>query len=42
MRFYEAQLVRPEANVYGSTLIGVPVIAMGFNKRLGGPTRSIP
>jgi Protein related to penicillin acylase len=35
MRFYEAQLVGPEANVYGSTLIGLPVMAMGFNKRLG-------
>lgn len=35
MRVYEAQLVGPEANVYGSTLIGLPVVAMGFNKRLG-------
>lgn len=35
MRFYEAQLVGPGMDVYGATLIGIPVIAIGFNQRLG-------
>lgn len=34
-RFYEAQLVAPGVNVSGVTLIGLPVIAIGFNDRLG-------
>ncbi|WP_445666607.1 penicillin acylase family protein [Fodinibius sp. AD559] len=35
MRFYEAQLVGPDSNLYGSTLIGVPAIMIGFNQQLG-------
>jgi acyl-homoserine-lactone acylase len=31
----EAQLVSPEYDVYGATLIGWPVIAIGFNQSLG-------
>jgi len=33
--FYEAQLVAPGYDVYGTTLVGVPVIAIGFNEHLG-------
>lgn len=35
MRFYEAQLVGPDSNLYGSTLIGIPAIMIGFNQQLG-------
>jgi acyl-homoserine-lactone acylase len=35
MRFYEAQLVTPEVNVYGATLLGLPVPAIAFNESLG-------
>ena len=35
MRFTEAHLVGPGMNVSGATLIGLPVIAIGFNDRLG-------
>jgi acyl-homoserine-lactone acylase len=33
--FYEAQLVGPGVRVYGATLIGFPVVAIGFNDSLG-------
>lgn len=33
--WFEAQLVAPGMNVYGATLVGMPVIAIGFNDRLG-------
>jgi acyl-homoserine-lactone acylase len=33
--FYEAQLAGPGTDVYGATLIGFPVIVIGFNDRLG-------
>lgn len=33
--FYEAQLAAPGSDVYGATLIGFPVIVIGFNDRLG-------
>ncbi|MFW6078152.1 MAG: penicillin acylase family protein, partial [Gemmatimonadota bacterium] len=35
MRFTEAHLVGPGVDLYGVTQIGVPVIAIGFNERLG-------
>jgi acyl-homoserine-lactone acylase len=35
MRFTEAHLVGPGMDVSGATLIGLPVIAIGFNDRLG-------
>lgn len=35
MRFTEAHLVGPGMNLSGVTLIGLPVIAIGFNDRLG-------
>lgn len=35
MRFTEAHLVGPGMDVSGVTLIGLPVIAIGFNDRLG-------
>lgn len=35
MRFTEAHLVGPGLDVSGVTLIGLPVIAIGFNDRLG-------
>lgn len=35
MRFFEAHLVGPGMNVYGATLVGVPVPAIAFNERLG-------
>jgi acyl-homoserine-lactone acylase len=35
MRFTEAHLVGPGMNLSGATLIGFPVIAIGFNERLG-------
>jgi acyl-homoserine-lactone acylase len=34
-RQYEAQLSAPGVSVYGATLVGFPVIVMGFNGRLG-------
>jgi acyl-homoserine-lactone acylase len=33
--FFEAQLVAPGINVSGATLVGTPVIAIGFNDRVG-------
>ncbi|HSA56809.1 MAG TPA: acylase [Gemmatimonadaceae bacterium] len=33
--WFEAQLVAPGMNVYGATLVGMPVIAIGFTDRLG-------
>jgi acyl-homoserine-lactone acylase len=33
--WFEAQLTAPGVNVYGATLVGMPVLAMGFNDRLG-------
>ncbi len=33
--FYEAQLVGPDVNIYGATLVGMPTIAIGFNDSLG-------
>lgn len=33
--WYEAQLTAPEINLYGATLVGMPVLAMGFNNDLG-------
>ncbi|MEW5928653.1 MAG: acylase [Gemmatimonadota bacterium] len=33
--FYEAQLSGPGSDVYGVTLVGFPVIVIGFNDRLG-------
>lgn len=33
--FYEAQLVSPALDVYGSTLVGFPILAIGFNDHLG-------
>jgi acyl-homoserine-lactone acylase len=35
VHFYEAQLVAPGVDSYGATLIGLPVIAIGFNDSLG-------
>ncbi|HET7233731.1 MAG TPA: acylase [Longimicrobium sp.] len=35
MRFTEAQLVGPGIDLSGATLIGLPVIAIGFNDQLG-------
>lgn len=35
MRFYEAHLAGPDFDLYGSTLIGLPVIIIGFNEQLG-------
>lgn len=35
MRLYEAQLIGPDTNLYGSTVIGVPAIIIGFNQQLG-------
>ena len=35
MRFTEAHLVGPGMDVTGATIIGLPVIAIGFNDRLG-------
>lgn len=35
MRFFEAQLAGPDFDLYGTTLIGLPVIIIGFNKKLG-------
>lgn len=32
---FEAQLVTPEVDVYGATLIGFPVLAIAFNDHLG-------
>jgi len=33
--FFEAHLVTPDRNLYGSTLIGFPTIAIGFNDHVG-------
>jgi acyl-homoserine-lactone acylase len=33
--FFEAQLITNENSLYGATLIGIPVIAIGFNENLG-------
>jgi acyl-homoserine-lactone acylase len=33
--WYEAQLVGPEINAYGATLVGIPVLAIAFNDNLG-------
>jgi acyl-homoserine-lactone acylase len=33
--FYEAHLIGPDVNLYGATLVGLPVIAIGFNDWLG-------
>jgi acyl-homoserine-lactone acylase len=33
--FWEAHMVGPGVDVYGTTLVGVPGIAIGFNDRLG-------
>lgn len=35
MRFTEAHLVGPGMDVTGATIIGLPVVAIGFNDRLG-------
>ncbi len=35
MHFYEAQLASPAGEVYGVTLLGLPVISIGFNDALG-------
>lgn len=34
-RFYEAQLQAPGVDIYGVTLVGVPVLVIGFNDALG-------
>jgi len=34
-RFYEAQLQAPGVDVYGVTLVGLPVLVIGFNDALG-------
>ncbi|MDJ0661507.1 MAG: acylase [Crocosphaera sp.] len=33
--WYEAQLIAPGINLYGATLVGMPVLSMGFNEYLG-------
>jgi acyl-homoserine-lactone acylase len=33
--WYEAQLVAPEINAYGATLVGFPVLTIAFNDNLG-------
>ena len=33
--FWESQLVGPDLDVYGVTLVGIPGVAIGFNDRLG-------
>lgn len=33
--WYEAQLVSPDTSIYGATLVGMPVVAIGFNDYLG-------
>lgn len=33
--WYEAQLVSPDTSIYGATLVGLPVITIGFNDYLG-------
>jgi acyl-homoserine-lactone acylase len=33
--FYEAHVVAPGLDAYGATLVGFPVIALGFNRNLG-------
>lgn len=35
MHWFEAQVVTPEMNLTGVTLLGLPVIAIGFNENLG-------
>lgn len=34
-RFFEAHLVGPEVEIYGVTFVGLPLIAIGFNRRHG-------
>jgi len=33
--FWESQLIGPDVDVYGATLVGVPGVAIGFNDHLG-------
>jgi acyl-homoserine-lactone acylase len=33
--WYEVHLVTPDMNVYGATLVGMPMISLGFNEHLG-------
>jgi acyl-homoserine-lactone acylase len=33
--FYEAHLVLPKLNLYGATLVGLPVLTIAFNEKLG-------
>ncbi len=33
--WYEAQLVSPDVNAYGATLVGIPSLVIGFNEHLG-------
>lgn len=33
--WYEAQLIAPEINAYGATLVGIPVLTIAFNDNLG-------
>jgi acyl-homoserine-lactone acylase len=33
--WYEAQITAPEIDAYGSTLVGIPVLAIAFNDNLG-------
>lgn len=33
--FFETQLITPENNLYGATLVGLPTIGIGFNETLG-------
>src|SRR5690606_2443721 len=33
--FFESQLQSPEFNIYGISLVGLPIMAMGFNENIG-------
>jgi acyl-homoserine-lactone acylase len=33
--WYEAQLTAPDVNIYGATLVGMPVLSIAFNDNLG-------
>lgn len=33
--FFEAHLKAPSLNIYGATLVGIPIIMLGFNESLG-------
>ncbi|MBW4631545.1 MAG: acylase [Iphinoe sp. HA4291-MV1] len=33
--WYEAQVITPDINAYGATLVGIPVLAIAFNDNLG-------